>query len=72
MSTVMTKKECRRIMREYDKKYSYLSVYDGFHCIDFDFGGIIFAAYSSQALIEMGVTTKEEVNLYVECALAIS
>jgi hypothetical protein len=54
------------------KKYGYLSVYDGFHCIDFDFGGIVFAAYSSHALIEMGVTTKEEVDLYVECALAIN
>lgn len=57
---------------EFLKKYGYLSVQDGFFCIDFDFGGMVFAAYSSQALIEMGIFTKEEINLYVDCALAVS
>jgi hypothetical protein len=32
---------------------------------------MVFAAYSSRALIEMGVVTKEEIDLYVECALKI-
>jgi hypothetical protein len=54
------------------KKYSYLSVYDGFLCIDFEFGGMVFATYSSQAMTEMGITTKEETDLYVECVLALN
>ena len=56
---------------EFLKKYGCLSIYDGFFCIDFEFGGMVFAAYSSRALIEMGIVTKEEIDLYVECALAV-
>jgi hypothetical protein len=56
---------------EFLRKYGYLSIYDGFYCIDFEYGGMVFAAYSSRALIEMGVFTKEEIDLYVECASAI-
>jgi len=57
---------------EFLKQYGYLSIQDGVHCIDFDFDGVVFAAYSSQCLIEMGVYTKEEIDRYVECSLLIS
>jgi len=56
---------------EFLKKYQFLTVQDGIHCVDFDFGGIVFAAYSSQCLTEMGVFTKEESDLYVDCVLQI-
>jgi hypothetical protein len=57
---------------EFLKTYGYLSVYDGIFCIDFDYDGIVFASYSSKALIEMGVLTKDEIDLYVECELTIN
>jgi hypothetical protein len=57
---------------EFLRKYGCLSVYDGFFCIDFDFGEMVFASYSSKAMVEMGIYTKEELDLYVECALAVS
>jgi hypothetical protein len=57
---------------EFLRKYGYLSVQDGFYCIDFEYDGMVFASYSSHAMVEMGIFTKEETDLYVECALAVS
>ena len=52
--------------REYLRKYGELSVQDGWFCVDFEFGGIVFAGLSQGALIEMGVFTKDDCNRYLE------
>jgi hypothetical protein len=52
---------------EYLKKYGCLTVQDGCFCVTFEYDAIVFAAYSSAMLIEMGVYTHEEINEYVDC-----
>jgi hypothetical protein len=51
---------------EYLRKYGELHVQDGWYCVDFGFGDIVFAALSQFALIEMGVFTKEECDNYID------
>ena len=57
---------------EFLKKYGFIHIEDGYFCVDFEFDETVFAAYSSKALIDMGVYTKEEINQYVDCSLLIS
>ena len=49
---------------EYLRKYGELHVENGWNCVDFEFDGIVFAALSSQALVEMGAFTAEECKQY--------
>lgn len=56
---------------EFLKKYQFLTVQDGIHCVDFDWSGIVFAAYSTQCLVDMGVYTAEESKLYIDCLFQI-
>ena len=51
---------------EHLRKYGELHVENGWNCVDFEFGGIVFAALSSYALIEMGVFTAQECRQYQE------
>jgi len=51
---------------EYLRKYGELSVQDGWHCVDFEFGGIVFAGLSQGALTEMGVFTNEDCRLFLD------
>lgn len=50
---------------EYLRKYGELNIQDGWFCIDFDFGGTVFAGLSQFALTEMGVFTKEDCKMYL-------
>ena len=51
---------------EYLRKYGELHIQDGWFCVDFEFGGIVFAGLSQQALVEMGVFTKDDCKLFLD------
>jgi hypothetical protein len=53
------------------KETGELHVQDGWFCVDFEFGGIVFAGLSQKALIEMEVFTKEECMQFVDAIFLI-
>jgi len=57
---------------EYLRKYGELHVQDGWFCVDFEFGEIVFAGLSQKALVEMGVFTNEECRQYEDAILLVS
>ena len=57
---------------EYLRKYGELHVQDGWFCVDFEFGEMVFAGLSEKALIEMEVFTNEECRQYTDAIVSVS
>jgi hypothetical protein len=51
---------------EFLKKTGFLSINDGFHCIDFDSANHVFAGYSGPAYVDMEIVTAEELREFMD------
>lgn len=47
------------------KETGELHIQDGFYCVDFEFGGVVYAEYSCRAMIDYFDCTEEEFNEYL-------